>query len=367
MKKTLSLVLSLMMILATLTALPFTAQASEIGTVRLSYYFDDGDKIKYSPTLLADCGYNISSVSWEDQNGQPFNNDQIYATRSDEYTMTVMLSAESGKEFNDSDIAVWFNGALLTCGGSSLGENKYRVTSMGYALEVQVTFRYVYVTSQGAGNALWEIANNNSGFHIKDEVIRFTAGETDVNCHFDHWEDVNNCLNLNFSNYTPTQGMMSASKATLYAVYVPHSYNDGVVTKEPTETEEGEMTYTCRCGAKKTEAIEKLAPAPIAPASKKANTLAVKGKTATVKLKALKKKNQTVAKKNAFTIKNAQGKVTFTKASGNKKITVSKAGKITVKKGLKKGTYKIKVKVKAAGNATYKAATKTVTVTIKVK
>ena len=40
-------------------------------------------------------------------------------------------------------------------------------------------------------------------------------------------------------------------------------------------------------------------------------------------------------------------------------------GKVTVKKGLKKGTYK--VKVKAAGNKNYKAATKTVTFKIKVK
>ena len=42
-------------------------------------------------------------------------------------------------------------------------------------------------------------------------------------------------------------------------------------------------------------------------------------------------------------------------------------GKVTVKKGLKKGTYKVKVKVKAAGNKNYKAATKTVTFKINVK
>lgn len=42
-------------------------------------------------------------------------------------------------------------------------------------------------------------------------------------------------------------------------------------------------------------------------------------------------------------------------------------GKITIKKGLKKGTYKIKVKVTAAGNKSYKSAVKTVTVKIVVK
>jgi hypothetical protein len=41
---------------------------------------------------------------------------------------------------------------------------------------------------------------------------------------------------------------------------------------------------------------------------------------------------------------------------------------VTVKKGLKKGTYKVRVKVRAAGNSNYKAsAWKTVTFRIKVK
>ena len=41
---------------------------------------------------------------------------------------------------------------------------------------------------------------------------------------------------------------------------------------------------------------------------------------------------------------------------------------MTVKKGLKKGTYKVKVKVKALGNSIYKASSvKTVTFVVKVK
>ena len=43
------------------------------------------------------------------------------------------------------------------------------------------------------------------------------------------------------------------------------------------------------------------------------------------------------------------------------------AGKLTVKKGLKKGSYPIKVKVTAAGNGNYKSAAKTVTVKVVVK
>lgn len=97
---------------------------------------------------------------------------------------------------------------------------------------------------------------------------------------------------------------------------------------------------------------------------KKSNTMKVKSKT--VKAKA--KKKTTIKKSKAFKIKDAKGKVTFKKVKGNKKIKINKKGKITVKKGLKKGkTYKLKVKVYANGDLTYASAYKTVTVKIKIK
>ena len=81
----------------------------------------------------------------------------------------------------------------------------------------------------------------------------------------------------------------------------------------------------------------------------------IKGKT--VKAKASKK---TTAKLKA--VKSDSGaKSTFKKVKGTKKVTVSKSGKITVAKGLKKGAkYTVKVK------ATVGAATKTVNVVVKV-
>ena len=104
--------------------------------------------------------------------------------------------------------------------------------------------------------------------------------------------------------------------------------------------------------------------------NKAGNPLEVKGKTAAVRYSAVKKKSQGigVTKVTAFT-KKGQGKLTYTKASGNKKIVINKTtGKVTVKKGLKKGTYKVKVKVRAAGDANYKAsAWKTVTFSVRVK
>ena len=130
-------------------------------------------------------------------------------------------------------------------------------------------------------------------------------------------------------------------------------------------------TYWVQEFGKKLSAQEKSTPAPVpapAPVVKKSNTLIVKAKTPTVKYSKLKKKTQTIALKKAMAVSKAQGAVTYTKASGNKKISINKkTGNITVKKGLKKGSYKVKIKVKAAGNASYNAKTITVTVTVKVK
>ena len=104
--------------------------------------------------------------------------------------------------------------------------------------------------------------------------------------------------------------------------------------------------------------------------NKATNPLAVKAKTAKVKYSSLKKKAQTLAVSKVVTFsKKGQGTLTYAKSSGNKKITINKkTGKVTVKKGLKKGTYKVKMKIKAAGNANYKASSyKTVTFKIQVK
>ena len=97
---------------------------------------------------------------------------------------------------------------------------------------------------------------------------------------------------------------------------------------------------------------------------KAANPLAVTAKS----IKASAKKNTIFASYIAIKVKNAKGSVSFKRVSGNKKITISKSGKITVKKGLKKGkTYSLKVKVTAKGNTNYKSGSRTVTVKIKIK
>ncbi len=107
---------------------------------------------------------------------------------------------------------------------------------------------------------------------------------------------------------------------------------------------------------------------------KRANTLSVKGKTVKLKAKSLKKKKKTLSITKAIKFNNkGQGTrryrlVSVKKSKFKKYFKInSKTGKITVKKKLKKGTYKVKVKVTAAGTNNYKALTKAVTFKVKVK
>ncbi len=110
---------------------------------------------------------------------------------------------------------------------------------------------------------------------------------------------------------------------------------------------------------------------------KKANTLTAKGKTISLKAKDVKKKNKKFKASKAYTVKNAEGTLSYKlktaknikdKKNYKKKFAVdSKSGQITVKKGLKKGTYKLTITVTAAGNDGFEKGSKTATVTVKVK
>lgn len=99
--------------------------------------------------------------------------------------------------------------------------------------------------------------------------------------------------------------------------------------------------------------------------AKKNATIKTKTSAKTIKYATLKKKAQ------VFTLGvsvNSKGALTYKKLFGSSAITVnSKNGKLTVKKGLKKGTYKVKVQIKSAAKGNYNAGSKTVTVTVKVK
>ena len=96
------------------------------------------------------------------------------------------------------------------------------------------------------------------------------------------------------------------------------------------------------------------------------NTLTVKAYNKTVYYSKVKKAAQVV---KPITIVKKQGTLTYTKMSGSStKLLLNKTtGKVTVKKGTKKGKYKIKIKVYASGNTNYFSnyTIKTVYVTVK--
>ena len=100
--------------------------------------------------------------------------------------------------------------------------------------------------------------------------------------------------------------------------------------------------------------------------NKAKNTLTVKVANKTVYYSKVKKAAQVV---KPITIVKKQGTVTYTKMSGSSaKLLLNKTtGKVTVKKGTKKGKYKIRIKIAASGNTNYKSAygIRTIYVTVK--
>ena len=103
-------------------------------------------------------------------------------------------------------------------------------------------------------------------------------------------------------------------------------------------------------------------------AVKKKNPLRVKGGAIRIKAKKLRKNKVVLKRSRLMKVSKAKGKVTYTKLKGNKKILIDKrTGKVTIKKKLKRGTYKIKVKVKAAGNHSYKAAARKLSFIVRVR
>ena len=103
--------------------------------------------------------------------------------------------------------------------------------------------------------------------------------------------------------------------------------------------------------------------------AKAQNTLSAKAKPGKIKVKAkaLQKKKKVLKRAKAFTVSAAKGKLSFQKLKGNKRIAIGRGGKVTLKKNLKAGSYKVRVRVSAAGNANYMPASKVVKLKIRVK
>ena len=105
------------------------------------------------------------------------------------------------------------------------------------------------------------------------------------------------------------------------------------------------------------------------------NTASIRAKKVKIKKSKIKKKKQTISLKKWAVMSNVKGVISFKlntakkgKKSFRKKIKLNtKTGKITLKKGMKKGTYKLKIKVKVTGDNNYNPIEKTVIVNVKIK
>lgn len=101
--------------------------------------------------------------------------------------------------------------------------------------------------------------------------------------------------------------------------------------------------------------------------------LKAKGKTVKIKASKLKKKAVKIKGKTAIKISASAGKLSYKKVSLTPKkyksyFTVNQRnGMITVKKKLKKGTYKLKIKVTASGDKTHEKKAKNVICKIVVR
>ena len=119
---------------------------------------------------------------------------------------------------------------------------------------------------------------------------------------------------------------------------------------------EGKHCSVCKQVLVKQKKIPKL--------EKKIATIKIAKKTANYTVSKLKKAGQSF---NIGVKITGNGQFTCKKISGSSKLSVSKTGKISVKKGTKKGTYKISIQIKAAESSQYKAKTIKTMVTVKVK
>jgi len=104
-----------------------------------------------------------------------------------------------------------------------------------------------------------------------------------------------------------------------------------------------------------------------------ANTMKARGKTVKIKQSQVKKQAKVIKRTKAIKITGAKGKVTYKLTGVSKKkyrkyFKVAKnTGKLTVKKGIRKGSYKVRIKVMASGDRAFKSASTAVTVKIRVK
>lgn len=155
------------------------------------------------------------------------------------------------------------------------------------------------------------------------------------------------------------------AKASTALSYKTSNSKVATVDKYGKVTIKGVGTAKITVTAKETDTYKKAVKTITVKVAKGTPTVTAKVTSKTLKYTSVKKSTQSFSLGAAV---NSKGTLSYKKISGTSAITVnSKTGKIYVKKGLKKGTYKVKLQIKAAARGYYNAGSKTVTVTVKVK
>ncbi|MBR7072785.1 MAG: hypothetical protein IKI33_04110, partial [Eubacterium sp.] len=394
MKKALSFMLSILLIISVFAVVPFNAQAAGYGVknptvkddvatwdcVYFGKYYIKNEKTKEpvkwrvlsvngsDAFLLADKSVDCKTyhtadtdVTWETCSLRSWLNGSFYnaAFTSNEKSAIKTVDVESVTY--DGYVNTKDNVYLLSCkeaenaaygftdnDDTRISKNTAYTTSLG-----AYTYKYSddiiwSASSEGAkynGSGYWWLRDSdcdgryyNYAFYVWKDGTLSSRGTSIT----DSTNTVRPCLHIDLSSSVWSYAGTVSSDGSFCCAN--HSWDKGTVSKEATYTQAGIKTFKCTvCGAEKTKAIKKLA--------KSDNTLAVTGKTVTLRYAKLKKKSCKIKRSAAITVKKAQGTVTYKKLSVNKKITINKkTGNISVKKGLKKGVYKIKIQVKASGN-----------------
>ena len=155
------------------------------------------------------------------------------------------------------------------------------------------------------------------------------------------------------------------AKASTALSYKTSNSKVATVDKYGKVTIKGVGTAKITVTAKETDTYKKAVKTITVKVAKGTPTVTAKVTSKTLKYTSVKKSTQSFS---LGAVVNSKGTLSYKKTYGTSAITVnSKTGKIYVKKGLKKGTYRVKIQIKAAARGYYNAGSKTVTVTVKVK
>ncbi|MCC8029726.1 MAG: hypothetical protein LIO75_08045, partial [Lachnospiraceae bacterium] len=165
--------------------------------------------------------------------------DSTEAASGDTFTVTVTLEENTG--FVAFLAALDYDSDLLTLTGFS-----YADTFSGWAAtadEMLAGAKMAWSTSDSDTTLTGELATMT--FTVNDGVYNETA-EVGLDM-----SDSYSCFDNDFTELEIRQ-----TKAEI-SIVCSHEWDDGVVTKEATDTEAGEMTYTCQvCGETYTKEIE---------------------------------------------------------------------------------------------------------------